>query len=230
VDSQHYNQTNGPWTVNTTCKQGVRWTVSTTFSWAVDRQHHLQSVHWSALHSNSWAADSQRYTQTFGPWTVSTTFKQLGRGQTAPPSNKGPGRQSPLHSNRCAVESQHYLQTVGPWTDSTTFKQGARWTFSTTFKELGRGQSAPPSNKVCSGKSALPSNRWPWTVNITFKQGVRWTVSTTFSWAVQKKRYLQTRRVVHSTTFKQACRGQFFGRDLVILTGIHALSKSFCVW
>jgi len=232
--------------------------VSTIFSWAVDRQHHLHT---------RFAVDSRDCIQTVGRWTLSATFKDLGRGesappskqlcrgQTAPPSEKACGGQSALSSNswavdrqhhlqtRCAVDSQHSILTVGPWTDSTTFKQGVRWTVSTTFKDLGRGQSALPSNRWavdsryhrqtrCAVDSqhclqmavdsqhhlqtrcAVDSQHYiqtsgPWTVRATYKQRMRWTVST---------------------TFKQVCRGQFFGRDIVILTGIHALSKSSCTW
>lgn len=174
----------------------------------MDRQHYIQTVGpWTAIPAFRPWTDSTTYKQGV-QWTVSTAFKQMCCGKSA------------LRS------------TFGPWTVSTTFKQ------------LGREQTAPPSDKMCGivsttfkelgcGQSAaLPSNRWPWTVSTTVKQGVRCCqhyiqtagprrVSAIFKQAV---------RWIVSTIFKQVCRGQFFGRDLVILTGIHALSKSSCTW
>lgn len=79
-------------------------------------------------------------------WTVSTTFKHLGRGQSV----------SSTFKKKCAVDSQHFIQTIGPRTVSSTLKKGVRWTFSTTLKQLHRGQFFGRALVILTGVHTCP--------------------------------------------------------------------------
>jgi hypothetical protein len=138
-----HSKTVGRWTLSATFKHlGRGESAPPSNSCAMDRQHHLQK---------RCEVDSQHCLQTVGPWTDSTTFKQ-GVQWTVGTAFKELGRgQSALPSNRWAV-------------DSTTVKQGVRWTVSTAFKQMSLNSQHHLQTRCAVDSQHYIQTVMPWTV------------------------------------------------------------------